>query len=92
MFETIKTWVESNPELCITAALVLLYAARSAMPRVPNPKWPRWAMVLWELESRALALPWDKWFGRPKIPGALVPPFDVGFDQSEAPTRKEPRT
>lgn len=81
-------WIANNPELVITVALVLLYLARSAMPRVPNPAWPKWAMVLWEIESRILAMPWDTWFGRPKLPGALVPPFDDGFDPSEAPTRK----
>jgi hypothetical protein len=90
----VATWIVDHPETVTTIVLVLLYIARSVMPRRPNPAWPRWAVVLWSIEQRVLALPWDRWFGRPKMPGTLVPPYDTrptdpGYDPSEAPTRKE---
>jgi hypothetical protein len=89
-------WLAAHPEIAITFALVLLYIARSAMPRRPNPEWPRWALVLWEIEARALALPWDRWLGRPKLPGRLHPSFMRRLDRNgwsidELPTRKEGR-
>lgn len=90
--ETLGRWIVDHPELVGLIAAVLLYVARSIMPRRPDPNWPDWAVALWRIEQRLLALPWDRWFGRPKLPGFVVPPYDVGeWDASEAPTKKSRR-
>lgn len=84
---TLTDWIAANPEYLTLALLALVYLARSAMPRLPNPTWPAWALTLWEIEARVLALPWDRWLGRPKLPGLLSPPYSPFPD--EAPTKKE---
>lgn len=87
--EAIGNLVVDHPEATTFFFGVLLYVLRSIMPRRPNPNWPPWALALWRIEQRLLALPWDRWFGKPKLPGLVVPPYQAGeWDASEAPTKK----
>ena len=69
----VAEWLLEHPETASEIGLFLLYWARGIMPRKP-PKNP-FLFALWQLESKALALPWDRWLGKPHIPGKIVPPL-----------------
>ena len=84
-FQALVAWVYAHPELLTTVALVLLYWARAAMPRKP-PSSPFWFAV-WELETKVLAMPWDRWLGRPHFPGKVVP--ELLMWKSEQPTKSD---
>jgi hypothetical protein len=83
-------WIVDHPDYAAMVVGALLYLARAIMPRYPDPDWPPWAITLWRIEQRLLFLPWDKWIGRPHMPGQVRPDYRVDvWGRSEAPTKKE---
>lgn len=85
-------WIQDNPETIALVSAVVLYVVRSVMPRMPDPSWTPRGVAMWGFFERLMFLPWDRWFGLPKLPGTIVPEYRVDkFDPREAPTKKDPR-
>ena len=86
MLDNAFRWMYDNSNTIAVICFVIAYLVRTIMPRMP-PSSPFW-LTMWKLENCLLILPWDRWFGTPKLPFKIVPNL-VSLDPREAPTHRD---
>lgn len=67
-------WLKEHETAAYLLATVLVYLCWNVSRRPPPSN--RALLVLWRIAELVTFLPWDRWFGRPVVPGSVWPPLE----------------